>query len=274
MNSRYFKIIKYLFILIFFLILGTISAFIAMKSVIQVDEVLVPNLVNKSSVQAWEELDKVGLNPRLSDDSPEYSEIIPENYIISQNPPANTIVKKGRNITVVISKGSEQVVIPNLVTESFYRVQTILKKNGLNLGRVTNVYHQSIPKDCIIAQVPLQQERTGRGSAVDLLVSKGKRTKIFIMPDIVGKDLQTATLIINNLGLYLGKIRYEFDEDIKENVVINQEPKAGYRAGTGDKVDLLVNKEVVKKNQEILQDIPQINLEDSDHSLEPPLISE
>ena len=160
------------------------------------------------------------------------------------------VVKKGRNIKVILSMGSEKVIVPNIVEESFYKIQDILKKNGLRVGKLTKVYHQFIPQDHVIAQVPLQHARANRGSEVNLLISKGNQKKIFIMPDFVGKDLDAVTVFLKDLGLYLGKIRYELYEDLDENIIINQEPKSGYKVEIGQKVDLIVSQKKIVKEED------------------------
>lgn len=69
-----------------------------------VEEVIVPNLVGKTYDQASYELAALGL--ATSPGEPQYSDK-DEGIVISQSPSYNTVVNKGDNVLIIISKGPE-----------------------------------------------------------------------------------------------------------------------------------------------------------------------
>jgi len=69
-----------------------------------IEDIAVPNLIQLSVYDAEIRLDSYGLNLSIKED---WCIEVEEGYIFSQNPLEGTIVKKGRRISVVVSKGEE-----------------------------------------------------------------------------------------------------------------------------------------------------------------------
>ena len=246
MISRIFKITALFFL---FFIIVVICAYVTLTLIIKSENtVVVPDLVGKDVVYALEILTDLGLNTKVK--GFEYSSKISKNYIISQEPEPGAEIKTGRNIRIIISKGFEIILMPNLKGISVQQANIILEENGLCSKNISFAYSTSIKKNRIIAQTPSPSSSIRRNKCVNLLVSVGLRPKAYKMHNLTGLSLDNAILLIESDGLMLGTIKASFDKDKPLNIISGQEPLSGYRVIEGSTVNLFINKKpgVVGKN--------------------------
>lgn len=219
--------------------LGLFSANIGLRWVIKSGEVTIPDLKGENIVNALEQLNK--LNLRLETAGREFHPDIPSNHIISQRPAANSLVKSGRKIKVVISKGAQLVEIPVLMGKSWYEAQTVLRKSGFSVGLLSTVHTADQPRQ-ILGQAPLAGIFAQRGSKVNLLVSEGAAPEFYLMPDFIGKQLSLVRRQLKRMNLSLGNVARKAYQGLVPETVINQFPAAGFRIQQGKLVDLTVSK--------------------------------
>lgn len=225
-----------------------ISAYLALTFIIKnEDTVVVPDLRGKNVVYVLEFLSDLGLNTKVK--GSEYSTDVPLNHVIFQEPEPGAEIKKGRDVRIILSKGTKSIPIPNLIGLSLGQSRIILEENGLCQGVVSNTYSDRIKKDEIIAQVPSSGSLIDRGKCINLLVSLGIRPQAYIMPDLIGLSLDDAIPLIERSDLVLGEIKSIFDEDKPQNTIVRQEPLAGHRVLAGSVVSLIVNRKTGSNEQ-------------------------
>lgn len=135
------------------------------------DGLVIPNVQNMSLDDAEKELRKVGLSIKLEE---EYSADIEKNYVIYQTPAAGTDAKEGDIITIVLSKGPNQSLVPNIVGMSLSEAENLLKENKLLLGNIKQEYSDTFEKGIVIDQSPKSGNEIGsEGSKIDVVISKG-----------------------------------------------------------------------------------------------------
>ena len=159
--------------IIFIVIAGATCAFLVFQNVFDVSNTVVPSVIGDELNVAQEKLYNAGLKIYVSGE--EFDERISQNKIITQDPVSGAKVKKNREIYVVVSKGSEVIVlnIPDLRNKELNEATALIEENGLTLGRVTYTNHFTVPKDVVIAQTPEPGNVTSSSKEVNLLVSKG-----------------------------------------------------------------------------------------------------
>ena len=113
---------------------------------------------------------------------------------------------------------------------------------GFKVGSVSWVESKFHQENSIIAQVPSPLIQVERGKGVNLLISKGKPRTAYVMPDLVGEDLNAALRVIRNSSLRVGKVVQTEYPGVLVNIILRTEPKAGYRISSGDSVRLFVAK--------------------------------
>ncbi len=218
-------------------------------------EVVVPNLEGSNLEEAKRLLDQAGL--RLGNLYEEENESVPEGHVISTQPPAGRLVRKGRQVDLVISKGSPFVVVPDLKRMEEERAKKLLTSLGLVVGDVAYVVDKEIPFGQVIAQSPPANSRVAKGTTVYLKVSIGPplqeaappspvETKKAIVRFTVPQGAENRHIVIeveDDLGTHT-----VYDEYHKPGDILNQEVE-----GTGQKIivrvyidDQLAKEETIK----------------------------
>jgi beta-lactam-binding protein with PASTA domain len=229
-----------------FILVAGISAYLTLTLIVKSeDTVIVPNLEGKDVVYALELLTELELNTKVR--GSEYTNDLPKNYVIYQEPQAGAEIKKGRDVKIILSKGPKTLFMPDLSALSIQQANIILEENGICRGEVSRTYHDRVEKDHIIAQIPAQGTLISRRECADVLVSMGARPKAFKMPDLVGLTLEDALQSIEKSGLAIGEIKSAFQKNKLRNSIVSQSPTAGDRVIAFSPVSLLINREPQKE---------------------------
>lgn len=206
--------------------------------------VTVPDLKGKTIVEAEEILDKSHLTYILSE---EYSEDVPAGQVSSQDPPANSKVKEGRKILLVISKGVEQGVAPNLVGKNLTVAKQLLKSAKLKLGTVTVRYAAGKPMDSVLEQSVRAKTKVDANTKINLIVniSDGQT----VVPSVSGMTLDAAKALLSEAGLQLGTVTEKPDASAKNNV-LTTDPDIGSVVGKSTVVNVTVSTGDLSKKDE------------------------
>ena len=235
------KFAKIATLFVVFLMVAGASAYLTLTFIIKSeDTVIVPDLVGKDVVTALEQLTDLQLNTKVN--GSEYSRQFPKNHVTYQEPDPGSEIKKDRDIRIIISKGPKNILMPNLISLSERQARMIMEENGISQGHLTHTYFKVVEKDHIIAQVPSAGTMITRGISVDLLVSMGSRPVAYKMPELAGLSLDKAVLMIEKTNLAVGEIRSYFDKRKPRNIIVQQEPLAGYRIRENSPVSLVINR--------------------------------
>lgn len=195
-----------------------------------------PYLIDKSIAEAEKELDSLGLSYRVVRE--EYNDTVPENHIISQEPPAERTVKQGREIELVLSLGPDLVEVPYLIGSTQLEARLMLSDLGLNM-KVDREYSNEIAPDYVIRQDPGKGFQLARGEEVHVVVSDGKRP--FSLRDFQGWELEDVREWLNLYELVLRDVDEEYSDEVPEGQVISQFPASGEMVQAGDPVDLVIS---------------------------------
>ena len=235
------KFIKIAALFIVFLMVAGASAYLTLTYIIKSeDTVIVPDLVGKNVVTALELLTDLQLNTKVN--GSEYNQQFPKSHVIYQEPEPGSEIKKDRDIRIIISKGPKEILMPNLIALSQRQARMIMEENDISLEHLTHTYSNTVEKDHTIVQVPPAGTMILRRSPADLLVSLGPRPVAYMMPEIAGLSLDKSLLMIERTKLTIGEIRSRFDKHKPRNIVLRQEPPAGYPVRESSPVNLVVNR--------------------------------
>lgn len=202
------------------------------------EEVEVPNLGGKSIASAWDELSQLSLEMKKGQES--YDPFVPQGHVISQEPLPGTLVKEGRAVEVVISKGSQLVVVPEVVGQDLRRAKVILARAGLKPGRLSYIYFHE-KRGTVLAQGVLPMEETTRDSSISLLISKGPRPGKFILPNLVGLSVDEASSLLKNLNLEVANIEAKVDLSRPYGIILMQSPEPGSILEEAEGVNLVIS---------------------------------
>ena len=169
----------------------------------------------------------------------EYNRDAPVGQVISQDPAAGSTVKAERTVTITISKGGEEVTMPDLRGLSRSDAETRIEKIGLKVGEVKEEF-SSDKVGTVTAQDPRAGRKISKGQAVDFVVSKGEKKQQTAVPNVEGTSEASAKAAIDRVGLKVGHVTEESSSE-EEGTVIRQSPKGGTEVETGSTVDLFIS---------------------------------
>ncbi len=218
-------LILLLVIIVFFFLGGlTFVDRVVMPSLTSLgSEVELPDIVDEDFYTAKRALIELGLELEKIDE--EFSPVYEQDHIIEQIPPPFTTVKMGRTVGVVVSRGPEEIFIPDLTRMSEDQARTKLREFGLLLGRVTS-RPDRVPEGTVIDQRPVANVRSLRNRRVDLVVSSGPARVSVRTPRLINEGLEWALSMIRELkGLVW--IEWVEDDDSVMMTVIEQLPEPG-----------------------------------------------
>ncbi len=226
----------WLWALLGLLVLGfAVGAFMAFGKFWSLNEVVVPNVVGKQVDTARNILLSNNLRVSVTDS---FNDKVAAGYVVSQNPEAGATVKEQRTVTLVVSKGAEVTVVPDVRGLNRRDAELQIKNAGLTLGRVDEQYAADKPADTIINQNPRPPAQVNKGTPIDLTVSKGAGPRKIILPDFRGSPLSTVTTQLESLKLKVGTVAEGSSDRYPPGTVIGQNPSPGAEVLEGSTVDL------------------------------------
>jgi len=231
---------EYLKAFLLLLAVAVVSGIIVMKVSIYSggETVAAPDLRGKQVVPAMEAVQAKGLYLEVT--RMEHSHSVPKDRIISQDPAPGEPIKTGREVAVVISRGSPDALTPDVIGSSLLRAGAVLDNNDLKIKKTIYI-HSARAKDTIIAQNPPANSQVRKGDSMTLLISSGPYPEHIMTPDFVDQRLADVMKKIREMDLRIRRVSYETSPDKERGVVIRQEPAFGARVEKGSFVSLTVS---------------------------------
>ncbi|MDZ7672210.1 MAG: Stk1 family PASTA domain-containing Ser/Thr kinase [Halanaerobiales bacterium] len=131
------------------------------------------------------------------------------------------------------------VKVPDFIETEISEAEDIAAQQGLSIEVSEEVFHNDIEKGNIVTQEPQPGERVKQTRKIVVTVSQGP--KVVEIPDFNGRPLREAEVVIDNLGLKLDEINYEYSEILSENHVISQDPVPGSEIEINTPIKLTVS---------------------------------
>jgi serine/threonine-protein kinase len=197
-------------------------------------DVLVPDLSNLSRDQAETVLGHSGL--RLSVVNERFDAAVPKGFVLSQDPEPGRPVKRGRRVSVAVSLGEEFANVPELFGESTRGANLLLQRAGLRPATLARVITSEVGPGLIVASDPPFGAVVARGSAVTLLLCVANEPEAYVMPDLLGRNAESAQRDLEALGFHV----QTFGPGSNFARVEAQEPPPGARVVRGQVIRLTV----------------------------------
>lgn len=197
----------------------------------------VPDLKTYTLERAQEMLKGSELNIREVGE--EFSDL-PIGEIFLQEPEADAIVKKNRNIKVWVSKGSALIDVPNLTGMNFLDAKVIAEQKGLIVDKVVSIKSHGMYNEVVATDPPTNTLMT-KGQKVSFLVNGSEQVAEIRMPDIIGKSFDSALELLTKNALIVGNVEFSSVPEVKKNVIIKSSVSAGTKIPAGSSIDLVIN---------------------------------
>lgn len=215
-----------------------VSCLTAMRFAIRGSEVTVPNLVGRTVREGDRLANLSELQLRL--ESHRFDDRVESDHIVAQTPVPGSKLKRNRSVRVVVSLGARKIAVPDLKGESLRTTQIALLSRGLTLGVTSAIRSTEIEKDRVISQDPLPMTRLARSPRVSVLISGGRPSQEYLMPNVTGNTLDEVSGAIQNTGLKIGTVTYHFIPGLVKGTILKQTPPPGFKLVEGSTIDFEV----------------------------------
>ena len=160
--------------------------------------------------------------------------------IIKMSPRAFTKAKEGRTISLTVAGHREDIITPDYTGQSLRNAKLNAERDGLVLDTLMYEYNNVIKNGHISFQVPKPGHIVKSGANISLGVSRGNPPDYYTVPDLIGQSIRAGKDLLIQSGLRLGNIEYEYQPDLLENTIIDQNFTPGLRVTFPASIDLIL----------------------------------
>lgn len=210
----------------------------SLRVAVKAREVTVPELVGQSLAAATDATTAIGVT-MVVDPLKRPDGTVPPDHVISQDPPAGTVIRKQRPIRVRLSEALRAAVIPPVIGESERTAQIRLAQERVTVTRLAEIFSTVYSPGVIVAQDPPAKSQAAE---VALLVNRGEAAMTYVMPDLIGTPgARVADLLRRRLFRVsiTGEVPYP---GLPSGTVVRQSPQAGFQIAPGDPITLEVSR--------------------------------
>ena len=168
-----------------------------------------------------------------------YSDEVAEGHVVDQSPKPPKEVKENARITVRVSKGVEQVEVPDMV--GWTRTSASEKVKSINLSILIKYEtDDSKPYNTVLSTSPAAGTVMEAGETLTVYINREElAVGTTIAPNCVGLSQSAAGRLLTSRGLSYSFIKV--DSASPEGYVVSQSPRSGESMAQGGSVTLRVS---------------------------------
>jgi serine/threonine-protein kinase len=180
-------------------------------------------------------LDELRTMPVVVQTRQVYDDSVPVGSVVGFDPPAGEQLKRGQQVTVLVSRGHKPVAVPDVVGQAPDAATATLKQLGFAVQRGPDGRSAAVSPGQVMAVSPDPKGgAVAYGSTVTITVSVG--VPQVTVPDVRGQKVADATAALQALGLKVSVQTF-----ITGNRVIQQSVDPGKVVDQGTTVTLLAS---------------------------------
>lgn len=205
-------------------VIGIVAAAMALGG--NQEMVNVPDVSNKPIAEARSELQAAGFT--IGTETEVYNPDVEAGNVVSTDPAAGVQAAKGSSVNITISKGTEQVTVPDLRGMSADQAQRVLASYGLNGQQGDTVFSDDVEENRVAQQDIAAGTTAYKGDTITFHLSKGPETAS--VPNVQGLDFETARDRLEAAGFTVS-LQWR-DDSAAVNTVIRQNVTGTAKLGT------------------------------------------
>lgn len=205
-------------------VIGIVAAAMALGG--NQEMVNVPDVSNKPIAEARSELQAAGFT--IGTETEVYNPDVEAGNVVSTDPAAGVQAAKGSSVNITISKGTEQVTVPDLRGRSADEAQRVLASYGLNGQQGDTVFSDDVEENRVAQQDIAAGTTAYKGDTITFHLSKGPETAS--VPNVQGLDFETARDRLEAAGFTVS-LQWR-DDSAAVNTVIRQSVTGTAKLGT------------------------------------------
>ena len=158
--------------------------------------------------------------------------------VVSQDPAGGVEAPEGSTVTIQVSLGPGEEVVPDVSGQSLSSAQSELQARGFRIGGPEEEPSDSVPAGQVVRTEPAAGETAERNSTVTVYVSSGvERVQV---PYVIGESQGDASARLRGAGFEVRVEERTVDPGDPTGVVVYQDPAGGERADKGSVVEITV----------------------------------
>lgn len=217
-----------------FILAYLIVAFFVFPAGIIPRDVKVPNVVGLDYADAARRLEQVGFKAEPGETR--FHPSAPKMTVLEQIPAAGATDVSGTTVILAVSGGQRMGNVPNVTGMSQPDAERSLENAGFDVGDITEQPSPQ-PRGEVIESRPVAGTQVPVPSPVGLVVSAGP--SVVLAPDVVGRTLASARLLLEQVGLALGDVRSRDGSPADDAAtVMSQSPAAGSQVARGSRINV------------------------------------
>jgi len=202
------------------------------------EAVVLPDLAEMTDIEAAEELRRLGVEFEISR---VVSHVVDEGFVIGQMPEAGAVAPQEGVVTLTVSDGPDDPVMPEVLGLS--EVEAITEIEEIGLALTDTVYEESadVEPGYVLVQVPEPGETVLEGDMITLVVSALPAENTAAMPSAVGLPLEEAVGQLFDTG-FTNIFVYQESSGEDFGTVTAQSPEQGAQEAFDDEVFLWISR--------------------------------
>ena len=168
-----------------------------------------------------------------------YDDSVPSGQVAAMDPHADTRMRSGAAVTLVVSAG--RPVVPE-ISPGTPKAMAVAAIRKVSLTPVTDassdVYDDVLAAGTVVFTEPAAGQHAAIGSNVLLVLSRGPEPEL--VPEVAGKLTEDAQNKLLVAGFTLGPLGSRFDPDVAAGTVIGTDPPAGSARPRGTAISLIL----------------------------------
>jgi len=203
-------------------------------------EQALPDVVGERQEVAERRLRTAGFRVRIEQ---RYSDDIARGRVIETRPQPGTLVERGSRVTAVVSRGVEQVTVPEVTGLDRSGAERALRDAGLEVTVTEEQTDDEAPGQ-VLRQDPAGGERVNPGTTVSLAVAIAPPEETPEptpeVPDVVDLSAEDAAAALSAAGYVVARVTEPVDSPDEDGVVLAQDPGGGEELEAGSRVTITV----------------------------------
>ncbi len=225
LNPHVRTVFRLLFLAAILVSVAVVSAILTIRFTIHRGEETLPNLVGSPVAHAQQVVN--GLHANLKVEDKLFSKTVPAGSIVSQTPAGGTLIRPLQDIHVLVSLGSPQIKVPDVIGRSLRVARIMAVERGLNIGDVAALYWPQGEPNAVLAQDPPPAATDLQTPDVDFLVSLGPAPPAYLCPDFQGKSVAVIQAELQQAGFQNPTITRLAVSGAARGEILSQQPVAG-----------------------------------------------
>jgi beta-lactam-binding protein with PASTA domain len=200
-------------------------------------EASVPQVAGLPENAASDQLTAAGFEPRVER---AFSDEVRRGRVIDTQPGAGSVIERGSTVIMRVSRGVEQVEVPDVAGQSEDDARSALEAAGLRVGAVTEEENPDEEPGTVLEQAPAAGDRVDRDTAVDLVVAT--EPPDVAVPDVVGMTEDEARTALEDAGFEVRVRDQPVTDPAQDGVVQDQAPDPGEERAEGSTIRIAVGR--------------------------------